>query len=357
MSVALSIIFAFLIFSVLIFIHEFGHFIAAKLSGVQVNEFAIFMGPPIIKWQRGETKYSIRCIPIGGYCAMEGEDEDTDNPRSFQKAAWWKRLIILLAGSAMNFLAGLLIFAGLFLPGNEIVEPQIIKFDDCCIFNHAEGLQEGDVFWKLDGERIYISGDLGMILDLNPAVEHDVTVLRDGKKLSFENLPMGHTHLDENGEEYYHYGFTYNQPRKVNFGEKIRYVWNVTVDNVRNVRLSLQMLFTGRAGIKDVAGPVGIVNMMTEVATESDSTGVAVLNLLSFGGMIAVNLAVMNLLPIPALDGGRVVGLLLTTAIEAVTKKKLNPKYEGYIHAAGMILLLILMALIMFKDIFTIFKR
>ena len=357
MSVILAIIIAILIFSFLIFIHELGHFIAAKLSGVQVNEFAMFMGPAIVKWQRGETQYSIRCIPLGGYCAMEGENEDTDNPRSFQKAAWWKRLIILVAGSAMNFLAGFLIFVGLFLPGDQIVEPQIVEFADCCIFNHAEGLQEGDIFLELDGEKIYVRGDVGVILDLNPAVEHDVTVLRDGEKLTFENLTMGHTHLDEKGNEYMHYGFTYGHARQANFLEKLRYAWNATVDNIRNVRLSLQMLFSGKASVSDVSGPVGIVNMMTDVATESDSAKNAFLNLLSFGGMIAVNLAVMNLLPIPALDGGRVVGLLLTTGIEAITKKKLNPKYEGYIHAAGMILLLILMALILFKDVFAIFKR
>ena len=356
MSVVLAIIFAILIFSFLIFIHELGHFIAAKLSGVQVNEFSMFMGPAIVKWGKGETKYSIRCIPIGGYCAMEGEDEDTDNPRSFQKAAWWKRLVILVAGSAMNFIAGFLIFAVLFLPGNQIVEPQIIEFTDCCIFNHDAGLREGDIFLELDGEKIYTNGDIGMILDIHSAFEHDVTVLRDGKKLAFEDLTMAHTHLDEDGKEYLHYGFAYGNIKEVGFLEKLGYVWNITIDNVRNVRLSLQMLVSGKAGVKDVAGPVGIVNMMTDVATESDTAGIAFLNLLSFGGMIAVNLAVMNLLPIPALDGGRVVGLLLTTVIEGITKKKLNPKFEGYIHAAGMVLLLILMALIMFKDIFTIFK-
>ncbi len=357
MSIILAIIFAILIFSFLIFIHELGHFIAAKLSGVQVNEFSMFMGPAIVKWQRGETRYSIRCIPIGGYCAMEGEDEDTDNPRSFQKAAWWKRLIILIAGSAMNFIAGFVIFACLFLPGDQIVEPQIVEFTDCCVFDHEEGLQVGDVFLELDGEKVYINGDISVILSLNDTVEHDVTVLRNGKKLTLENLTMAHTHTDENGEEYLHYGFSYGQVTQAGFLDKLEYVWKVTVDNVRNVRLSLQMLLTGKAGVKDVAGPVGIVNMMTEVATESDTTGIALLNLLSFGGMIAVNLAVMNLLPIPALDGGRVVGLLLTTVIEAITKKKLDPKYEGYIHAAGMVILLILMGLILFKDIFAIFKR
>ena len=357
MSVILAILFAVLIFSVLIFVHELGHFVAAKLSGVQVNEFSMFMGPAIVKWQRGETQYSIRSIPIGGYCAMEGENEDTDNPRSFQKAAWWKRLIILVAGSAMNFLAGLIIFAALFLPGKEIVQPQIVEFTDCCIFNHAEGLREGDIFYEVDGERIYVSGDVGVILDLNPAIEHDVTVLRDGEKLTFENFTMGHTHEDEDGKPYYHYGFTYGSVEQANFLQKLDYVWKVMLDNVRNVHLSLQMLFTGRASVKDMAGPVGIVGMMTDVATESKTTKIALLNLLSFGGMIAVNLAIMNLLPIPALDGGRIFGLLVTTAIEAVTKKKLDPKYEGYIHAAGMVLLLIFMALVLFKDIFMIFKR
>ena len=122
----MSVLFAVLIFSLLIFVHEFGHFFTAKLCGVQVNEFAIFMGPALFKKQVGETLYSIRCIPFGGYCAMEGEDEETDNPRSFQKAAWWKRLIILVAGSAMNFLTGLIIYLALFLPAEQIVVPEIV---------------------------------------------------------------------------------------------------------------------------------------------------------------------------------------------------------------------------------------
>ena len=122
----MSIIFAIFMFSILIFVHELGHFMTAKLFGVQVNEFSMFMGPALWKKQIGETLYAIRCIPFGGYCAMEGEDEDTENPRSFQKAAWWKRVIILVAGSAMNFLAGILIYAFLFLPQEQIVEPSIV---------------------------------------------------------------------------------------------------------------------------------------------------------------------------------------------------------------------------------------
>ena len=352
----MSIVFGILLFSLLIFVHELGHFAAAKLSGVQVNEFSMFMGPAIFKKQVGETLYALRCIPFGGYCAMEGEDMDTDNPRSFQKAAWWKRLIILAAGAFMNFLAGLVIFGIIYLPINTVVDPVITQFQDCCQFNHEAGLQLGDRILELDGEEIYINGDISMMLSLNPTVKHDVVVLRDGERLVFEDLEMGHTHVDENGQEYLHYGFGFGQTREAGFLGRLENVWKVTIDNVRIVRLSLQMLLNGQASVSEVSGPVGIVQMMSDVAASSDSVLNALLNMLSFGGMIAVNLAVMNLLPIPALDGGRIVGLLLTTGIEAVTKKKLNPKFEGYIHGVGMILLLALMALILFKDIFAIVK-
>lgn len=352
----MTIVFAILLFSLLIFVHELGHFVAAKLSNVQVNEFSMFMGPAIFKKQVGETLYSLRCIPIGGYCAMEGEDTDTDNPRSFQKAAWWKRLIILAAGAFMNFLAGLLIFGVLYLPMNQTVDPVITQFQDCCQFNHETGLQLGDRIMELDGEKIYMNSDISMLLSMNSTYEHDVVVLRDGERLVFENLKMAHIHVDENGQEYLHYGFGFGQAREADFWDRLENVWNVTIDNVRIVRLSLQMLLTGQASVAEVSGPVGIVQMMSDVAASSDGALNAFLNMLSFGGMIAVNLAVMNLLPIPALDGGRILGLLLTTGIEAVTKKKLNPKFEGYIHGVGMILLLGLMALILFKDIFAIFK-
>ena len=287
---------------------------------------------------------------------MEGEDADTDNPRSFQKAAWWKRLIILAAGAFMNLVAGVLIFAILYLPMNHVYDPVITQFTDCCQFNTEDGLQLGDRILEIDGEKIYQNSDISMMLSLNPTVKHDIVVQRDGQQLVFDDLDMAHTHTDENGQEYLHYGFGYGQKREVDFWGRLDNVWKVTVNNVRIVRLSLQMLLTGQAGVSDISGPVGIVQIMSDMATSSDSPMAAFLNMLSFGGMIAVNLAVMNLLPIPALDGGRIVGLLLTTGIEAVTKKKLNPKYEGYIHGAGMILLLALMALIMFKDIFTIFK-
>lgn len=351
------IIFAILIFSVLIFVHELGHFLAAKASGVQVNEFSMFMGPAIFKKKIGKTLYSIRCIPIGGYCAMEGEDEDSDSPNSFQKAAWWKRLIILLAGAAMNFVFGLLLFVIVFMPSKKLVMPVIAEFEPGCTLNAAGGLQVGDELLEIDGEKIYTYNNVSTILYLNEGDVHNLVVLRDGERVELNDFYMPKQEFSNpDGTTSMRYGFSFSI-QDASFWDKLEYSWDVTIDSVRNVRLSLEMLLTGKASFKDVSGPVGIVDQMSTMAEASATKTDALLNMLWFGGFIAVNLAVMNLLPLPALDGGRSVCLILTTLIEKITKKKLDPKYEGYIHAAGMLLLLGLMAIIMFKDIIFIFKR
>ena len=352
----MSILFAILIFSFLIFIHEFGHFITAKLSGVQVNEFAMFMGPAIWKKQKGETLYSIRCIPIGGYCAMEGEDGDSDNPRAFGRAAWWKRLIILVAGAALNFLAGLLLVAIVYAPAQAYVEPVISYFEEYATVDE-HGLQIGDRILEIDGSRVLMMGDVDLLLMKNPGDYHDIVVERDGKQIELDDFYLErHEVLLEDGSTAMLCGFSYGAAREFTFGGKLQYIWHTAVDWIRTVFWSLEMLISGQAGLKDMSGPVGIVQQMGQMADASETVGDAISNLLYFGAFLGVNLAVMNLLPIPALDGGRVVALLLTTGIEALTHKKLNPKYEGYIHAAGMILLLGLMAVIMLKDIIFIFK-
>ena len=347
----MTILFAILLFSFLIFIHELGHFVAAKLSGVQVNEFSMFMGPAIWKKQVGETLYALRCIPIGGYCAMEGEDGGSDNPRAFRKAAWWKRLIILVAGAAMNFVAGVALMGICYAPAEVFVTPVISIIEENCSLAEGEGIQVGDRLVKLDGERIYVSGDFETILSIKGGDRHDIVVERNGQQVLLENV-LVERRIFADGERF---GFSFTLV-EATFGEKLSYVWNTVLDNVRLVRLSLQMLFSGQAGLKDMSGPVGIVQMMSETADASETKLDALLNMIYFGGFIAINLAVMNLLPIPALDGGRVAGLLITTAVEAVTRKKLDPKYEGYLHGAGMILLLALMAVILFKDIIFLFK-
>lgn len=352
----MTILFAILLFSVLIFVHELGHFAAAKLSGVQVNEFAMFMGPALWKKQIGETLYSVRLVPIGGYCAMEGEDEDSDNPRSFQKAAWWKRLIILVAGAAMNFIIGVLLMIVVYLPVKQVVIPVIDSFEAYSTVDGENGLQPGDRILEVDGEKIFVHSDFSLILGLNPGEYHDLVVERHGERVVLDHLRMEkHEVKKEDGTVQYLYGMNFT-PQTLDFPGKVEYAWNQSLDMVRLVRLSLQMLLSGQAGLSDMSGPVGIVQQMSVVAEASETQVDALLNMLYFGAFIAINLAVMNLLPIPALDGGRVVGLLITTAVEAVTKKKIDPKYEGYLHGAGMLFLLGLMAVVMFKDIFVLFR-
>ena len=352
----MTILFAILLFSVLILVHELGHFAAAKLSGVQVNEFSMFMGPAIWQKQVGETLYSVRTIPSGGYCAMEGEDEDTDNPRSFQKAAWWKRLIILVAGAAMNFLIGVALMVVVYLPVDQAVVPVIDNFEAYSTVNGENGLQPGDRIVELDGEKILVYSDFSLMLQLNPGDVHDLVVERNGRKVALNDFLMErHEVINLDGSRQMLFGMNFTI-QDLSFGDRLVYGWTQSVNTVRMVRLSLQMLFNGKAGFKDLSGPVGIVQQMSDVAEASATWVDALINLLYFGGFISINLAVMNLLPVPALDGGRVVGTVITAAVEGITRKKVNPKYEGYLHGAGMILLLGLMAAILFKDIFVIIR-
>ena len=233
----------------------------------------------------------------------------------------------------------------------------IAGFEDYATVDGENGLQAGDRIVEVDGERLYTYSDFSLILSLNPGDVHDITVRRNGETVVLKDFLLEkHEVKLENGSTALRYGmnFTLSTP---NFLEKLGMAWNQSLDTVRLVRLSLQMLFGGKVGIQDMSGPVGIVSEMSKVAAASDSKVTALLNMLYFGGFIAINLAVMNLLPIPALDGGRIVCLLITVAVEAITKKKINPKYEGYLHGAGMILLLALMAIIMFKDVIFLFKR
>ena len=355
------ILLAILMFSFLIFIHELGHFATAKLFGVQVNEFSMFMGPAIWKKQKGETLYAIRTIPIGGYCAMEGEDGESDNPRAFGRARWWKKLIILVAGAAMNFLAGFLIFwglVGLTRGYEQIPVPVISQFYEGNTIEGADGLQVGDEIVTIDGEKIYTTSNISLLLNLNrshtPGV-HDIGIIRGGEKLLLEDFPMEKTMIETEYGKQEMYGMQLSLESRT-FGNALHYAWNTTVDTVRMVRISLQMLLDGSAGFKDVGGPVMIVQTISQTAEHSGSTAAAMMNVMYFCAFIAVNLAVMNLLPIPALDGGRAVCVVLTTAWEGLTHKKLDPKYEGYLHMAGMFVLLTVMALVTFKDIFNIFR-
>ena len=346
------ILIAILIFGVLIAVHELGHFLAAKACGVRVNEFSIGMGPRLLHRTKGDTEYSLRLLPIGGFCAMEGEDEDSDDERALNRQAWWKQFIIFVAGAFMNFLTGLLIVVCLYATAQGFYTAEIVDVNPDFPQQGEEGLLPGDVIYAVNGERVYLKSDVNLILSLKDTGTLDMTVLRDGKKL--DRTLTRQTYTDENGQEYQAYGFTYGGVVEATFFNRLQYSWYQTIDYVRIVRLSLQMLLSGAAGVNDLSGPVGIVSTITEVGKETEAKagfGAAMESILYFAAMIAVNLAVMNLLPLPALDGGHVLFLLVNGIAAALFKKQIPSKYLNVINGIGFALLMALMLFVTFHDI------
>lgn len=339
------IVIAILMFGVLIAIHEFGHFITAKACGVRVDEFAIGMGPAIWKKQKGETLYALRILPIGGFCAM-GEDEESEDPRAFPNQSLWKKLIILCAGSFMNFVLGMLLIVLMYANAGGFRAPVIDSFLDGCPYEQDGTFEEGDRFYSIDGHRIYLYSDVPMFLERGTGV-YDIVVERGGEKIELNNLKLVPSVQTEEGLKY---GLVWGV-EEATFGAKLRYTWNTTMEFSRLVWLGLGDLLHGAVGMDEMAGPVGIVDMMNDVGSQAASAADAAYSMLYFSAFIAINLAIMNMLPIPALDGGRVFLMLVTVVIEAISRRKLDPKYEGYIHMVGMGLLLLLMVVVMYNDI------
>ena len=346
----LYIIIGILFFGLLIAVHEGGHFLTAKWLDVQVNEFSIGMGPALLKKQRGETLYSLRAFPIGGYCAMEGEDEESENPRAFSAKAPWKKLIILAAGALANYLAGFLIVLFLFLSAGGYTVPVIHSFMPGFPCAGEEGLMEGDRFLDIQGEKIRVTGDVAPALQKARAGPKDITVLRDGEAVFLPDLPLDPQTYEMNGETVTKYGFYFVREDLTPLG-LLRQSWETCLYFARAVWSGLGMLITGQVGMQDMSGPVGIVSYMQEAGSQGSSVGAGVRNVCYLAGLIAVNLAVMNLLPIPALDGGRIFFLLLGELWWFFTRRPLDPKYEAWLHGAGFALLMLLMVAVTFSDI------
>ena len=342
---------AILVFGVLIAVHELGHFMAAKACGVRVNEFSIGMGPALWKKQKGETQYSLRLFPVGGFCAMEGEEEDSDDPTALNNQGFWAKLLIFAAGAAMNFIAGLLIILILYADARAFYVLVVAGFADGCPLESADGLQEGDRLLRIDGEKVYVYSDISLLMGLNKTGAFDLQIERNGEVITLRDFTMERReYTDQNGKAYTGYGL-YFGAEEATLGRKLSYSWNNAMDFARLVRLSLQMLVTGQAGVKDLSGPVGIVSTMTQVGEQAATTRAAVENIAYLAALIAVNLAVMNLLPLPALDGGKIFFLVINAVSMQLFKKQIPAKYENYIHFAGLILLLALMAVITFSDV------
>lgn len=317
----------------------------AKLNGVRVNEFAIGMGPTLFKFQKGETKYALRLFPIGGFCAMEGEDEASDDSRAFGNKAVWRRIVIVAAGAIMNLILGLILMMILLGQDNQFMSTTISKFTNNSALQSA-GLQAGDTFYEVNGYRILSQRDLSYSLATADPNSVDLVVSRKGQLVTFDNVKFNTK--DNNGTKILQLDF-YVQPIQKTVWSLISQSASETVSTVRMVWSSLIGLVSGKYGIKDMAGPVGVATAIGQAASAGLATGLkdAINNVIFIMVIITVNLGIFNLLPLPALDGGRLVFLI----IEGIRRKPINPKYEGWVHAAGFALLIALMLTVTFSDI------
>ncbi|MBQ3390116.1 MAG: RIP metalloprotease RseP [Firmicutes bacterium] len=329
-----TIIIVIVMLEVLIIGHEFGHFITAKKCGITVNEFAVGMGPLLLKKVKNGTQYSLRAFPIGGYCAMEGEDVDTGSSGSFVSKSIPKRILVVSAGAIMNYLMAIAIL---------IVLLMIVGFATNTLSGVVEGspadlagLRAGDTIIRVDDTP---TKDWSAVVDaISEAEEGDsltVTVDRDG-----ETLEMKDVTVLKNEEGNLYIGIYAGRSRSL--PKAVINSFKESVELVKLMYQSLWMLITGGASVNDVVGPVGMVSVMDEGV----STG-GLVYVLFMAALISVNLAVINLLPLPALDGGRLLFLLLC----AITRKELDPEIEGRIHYIGFLLLMLLAVLITVKDI------
>ena len=432
-----------LLFELIIFIHEFGHFITAKKSGIKVNEFSLGMGPKIFSFGKGETKYSLRIFPIGGFCAMEGEDEESPEPRAFNNAKVWKRMIVVIAGAVMNIILGFVLMFVVVVQQDAYTSTEVQSFP-ATSFSSCTGLQSGDVIKEINGYGISTSMDfnypistaelktvdgstleiykedcgnnlynmaVSLVQDKNNKLSDeqvskvnellskstieivkakskedafsiyenyykkindacgikdykvekiveketrkrytaDILVERNGEEKLLKNVQFFTYTTKDNSDPQVSIDF-YVKPIEKTFGSVISQTFKQTISTCKMIYASLGGLLTGKFGLKDKSGPIGIASAVTTVASESLSSGFmsAVNSIIYVMMIITVNLGLFNMLPFPALDGGRFVFLI----IEAIRGKSVPRKVEAIVNGIGMGLLILLMILITANDIF-----
>lgn len=339
-NTAYPIIIAILFFEFIVIIHEGGHFIAAKLMKIKVNEFAIGMGPKIISFGKKDTKYSIRLFPIGGFCAMEGEDEDSDKEGSFSSKKVGARIFVVIAGALMNLLLGFVIVLCIVCNQNLVGTTTVAKFADDAV-SSSYGLQIGDEIKNIDGMRIFTSTDVNTGFSRSADGNVEMVVNRDGKDVT---LNISFDMEEYEGHQFIKMDFWLLGKEKTFTG-----VLSSTVSNfisyARMVFLSVHDILVGRYGLSDLSGPVGAVSVVSNAVKTSLNSMLRIMALLT------INVGLFNLFPIPALDGWRFFVLLA----EGITKKKLPVKWEYIINAVGLALLLLLMFFVTFSDIKRLF--
>lgn len=356
----MQILLAILVFCVIIIIHELGHFFAAKACGIYVKEFAIGMGPVILRKKGKETDYVIRLLPIGGSCSMEGEDGGYDdavldnegnviveqrerNPRAFNSKPVWQRMIVILAGPVMNLILGFIVVLVMLCTSNVIASTTISDFHSDAV--SSSQLMVGDKVLSIDGMHVFTSSDI--VYKLQSSDRHnesgnlifDFKVKRDGETILLKDVEFMTTQSEDSTDIYF--DFTVYRLEK-NFGNILSQSVGETCSTARLIIMSLIDILRGKYGLNDMSGPVGVV----QVVSQSVSYGLS--TFLYLVSLITINVGVFNLLPIPALDGCR----FLFLVIEAIRRKPLKPQVEGMVHFVGFALLMLLMIVVTFKDIY-----
>lgn len=341
----MGILLAILVFGLIIFVHESGHFLLAKANKIRVDEFSLGMGPRLISFVKGETRYSLKLLPIGGSCMMGEDDVEDVGEGSFNSKSVWARISVVAAGAIFNFILAL-IFAIIVVGFTGYDKPVISDVMDGFPAQEA-GLQAGDRIVKIDHKKINLWREITYYNMFHQGETVDLVYERDGIRKKVTITPK----QDEDGT--YLLGITSSNYQKPNVFTAVQYgVYEVKFWICTTLE-SLKMLVTGAVGMDQLSGPVGIVDVVDETYQESKDYGplVVFLQMLNIGILLSANLGVMNLLPLPALDGGRLVFLF----IEAIRGKRVSPEKEGWVHGAGMILLLALMAFVLFNDIMRLF--
>ena len=343
----ISILYFVIILGIIVFVHEFGHFFFSKLFGIYVYEFSIGMGPKIFskKGRGGETMYSIRAIPIGGYCSLagEGSEEDKKLPkdRLLQSKKVWQRFLVMFFGAGNNFLLALIVlfFLGLIVgsPSNSTVIPSVIDGSPVDI----AGLQSGDEIIKIDGSKTKTLDDVELYLTIADG-ETEITVLRDGKEETVHVTPLSGEEAQKAG---YSYGIEFSKEIEHGFIPAIKYSFTKFASLTRQMVITFKSLFTGRVSVKELSGPVGIYSAVDKTRENGIS------NLFYLLALLSLNVGVVNLIPFPAFDGGRILFLF----IEKIKGKPIKAETENLIHNIGFFILLALIIYVTINDIIKLF--
>lgn len=339
MSMAWTIIVAIAVFMLIILIHEFGHFVFAKSFGVLVHEFSIGFGPKILKWKKGETQYSLGVFPLGGYVKLEGEDEKSDDPRALGNKPAGKKLAVMAAGAGFNLISGFIVMTIVFMFQSGYTTLEVGRILPDIPGSQAEKMLEaGDEIVALDGKKVWNYKDFSFLMsNINPGESVEITIRRGGEKRDVEITPVLYEGRYILGIEMKTEEMTFWSAVACGFKEMF-YV-------VRVIVYSLMMLVTGKVPVSEMSGPVGTTMLIGQAAQ------LGILNLLYMFALLSVNIGIFNLIPFPALDGGRIFFLL----IEIIRRKPIPAEKEGMIHFVGLVLLLLLMVFVTTSDIYKLF--